>query len=184
MTTPLAQLIPPLGGQQTLERHTASLFNPPGPPTSEPAIVQHAFGLGRAMYVSAPLGEYLQARRNVDPWAKRLACNLIAALLPEPLLDTDAPPGVELVLNRTRDGRLLLHLLNNYVFSEHLGTHDAPRLAELHVALNESRVGPIGSASVAPPEQPLTIDHQLRPGWSSLTLPPFAIHQVLILQPT
>jgi hypothetical protein len=180
---PLAHLVPPLGGEQTIEHHTASLFNPPGGASSDAAIIEHTFGRGRAMYVSVAIGEYLRARRNVDAWAKQLVAQLVRRLLREPLVQTDAPAGVELVLNRATDGRLLLHLLNLYVASEHIDTQAVPRLADIHLQLNEARLGSIGSASTAPPLQRVRISRE-RPGWASITVPSLAIHQVVVVTPT
>jgi hypothetical protein len=188
-TVVLARVRPPFGGEQTIDHHTASLYNPP-PLISAvdylaaPGIVAHRYGKGRSLYVSVGIGQYLQARRNVDPWAKHLAANLLRVLVPEPLLRTDAPPGVELVLNRAPDGRLLLHLLNNYVASEYVSAGEAaPRLAPIRVDVNETRLGPMASAAVGPPEALLPISRRELPGWASVTAPSLQIHQTITLHP-
>jgi hypothetical protein len=178
----LAHLIPPLGGEQTMEHHTASLFNPPGRPSSYPAIVEQQYGRGRAMYVGMAVGEYLRARRNIDAWAKRLVRNLVHRLMRgAELLETDAPAGVELVVNEAADGRLLVHLLNQYVASEHVDTGAGPVLAPIRLELNERRLGEITRAWIAPPLTNVTISRQ-RPGWATVLVPDLAIHKVVVLE--
>jgi hypothetical protein len=51
-------------------------------------------------------------RRAHHPAARCLVAALTERLLPEPLVETDAPPQVELSLRRSADGRLCVHLLN------------------------------------------------------------------------
>src|SRR5207302_8340471 len=99
----------------------------------------------------------------------------------EPLLETDAPPGVELVLNRAADGPLLLHLLNLYVASEHIDTHAVPRLADIQVHLNEKRLGLIDNVLIAPPVECVSISRE-RAGWASITVPSLAVHRTLVLE--
>ena len=91
-------------------------------------------------------------------------------------------PVVELVLNRTPDGRLLLHLLNHYVASDFVShtTAAAPRLAPIQLELNETRLGTINNASAGPPHTTLVIDRR-QPGWATLTLPSLHIHQTITI---
>jgi hypothetical protein len=172
----LARLAPPLGGEQTATHHTASLFNPPGPITDLLAVTRHRFGSGEATYIGMGVGEHLAARRDVDPWVKRLVGNFIGLLLPEPLFRTGAPPGVECLLNRAGD-RLLLHLLNHFAASEFVGAGGGPSAADFDVELNEGRLGRVRAARAAPPSTPLTISRP-NPGLARVTAPAFAIHQV------
>jgi hypothetical protein len=173
----LARLTPPLGGEQSETHHTASLFNPPGPATDLPAVTRRRFGAGEAIYIGMGVGEYLAARRDVDPWVKRLVGNLIDLLLPAPLFRTDAPPGVECLLNRAGD-RLLLHLLNHYAASEFVGAAGGPRVDGFDIEFNEERLGRVRAARVAPSAAPLAIARP-EPGWARVVAPPFAIHQVV-----
>ena len=169
----LATIVSPLGGMRTLERHMASRFNPPGPDTGFPAITSHRYGRGHAIYVAPALGEHIQARREIDPWPKQLVANLLDLLLPDPLLRTSAPAGVETLLNRQGD-RYVVHLLNRYVESSALSARrDAPAIAGIEVALNAARLGRIGSAAVAPTGEPLPVRREA--GWATVAVPPVSI---------
>jgi len=173
----LARVVRPVGGEQTLTRHTAALYNPPGPPSDHPAITEHRYGQGRAFYLAHGIGSHIRLRRDVDPWTKRLVTNLVDLAGARPLRST-APPGVELVLNRAPHGGLLLHMLNHYAASPLLGEEGAPEIAPFRIALDESRYGGILKATAEPG------GHDLEPGyreagWVSLLVPSFSVHQVL-----
>jgi hypothetical protein len=87
-------------------RYASMLSNPPGIPTSYPALSKHRFGEGEVIYASGAfeLWDY-DTQRNVF-------ASLLAGLLKRgPILETNAPKAVELTLFR-RDGNLVLHALN------------------------------------------------------------------------
>jgi hypothetical protein len=174
----LARVIPPIGGEQRVDHHTGALYNPPGAVSSSPAITSHAFGRGRAVYVAHDLGAYITRRRDVDPWAKRLVVNLLNLAPGSRIIRTDAPPGVELVLNRAPHGGLWLHLLNHYGASSMLGTEAGPTLAAIRIELDESRLGRLIGVSAKPQSLALDIDRTASP-WVAVVAPPFDIHQVL-----
>jgi len=174
----LARVVPPIGGEQTIDHHTASLYNPPGPVGTSAAITVHQHGRGRAVYVAHSLGDHIRARRDVDPWTKRLAANIVNLASGATSLRTNAPPGVEFVLNRATHGGLWLHLLNHYGTFQTLGSQGAPELAPIRIDFNETRLGRVTGISAAPPMQSLQVDRTV-PGWASVVTPPFSIHQVL-----
>lgn len=173
----LAQVVGPVGGEQTLTRHTAALYNPPGPPSGHPAITTHRYGRGQAIYLAQGIGSHIRLRRDVDPWTKRLVGNLVDFAGARPLRTT-APPGVELVLNRAPHGGLLLHLLNHYAASASLGPDGGPEIAPFRIELDESRYGRVLHATAEPGGDDVERAYH-EPGWVTLLVPSFSVHQVL-----
>jgi hypothetical protein len=174
----LASVIPPIGGEQRIDHHTASLFNPPGTIATSPAITHHQYGKGRALYLTQALGDHIRSRRDVDPWTKRLAANIAGLAAGEPSLRTDAPPGVEVVMNRAPEGGLWIHLLNHYGAHSALGVDVGPDIAPIRIDINEAKVGRVETIVAAPPAQPLSID-RTKDGWATIVAPRFGVHQVL-----
>jgi hypothetical protein len=171
--TPLATVVQPLGGYRTRLRHTASRFNPPGAATDAAGVTWHRYGAGQAVYVACALGDHVSARHEVDPLAKRFGANLVDLLLPNPLLRTNAPSGVELLLNR-RPGGYTLHAFNHYLAAGGGdGRRDAPAVAGVHVVLDERRLLRIGRARLVPEGKCLEV--RRADGMAALDLPAFAI---------
>jgi hypothetical protein len=181
----LALVHQPLGGYRTLERHTASRFNPPGQSTGAAAVTLHRFGRGQALYFASAIGDHITARHLVDPWPIRLVAHALDLLLPEPVLLTNAPAGVELLLNRhgpsSSGGRLVLHAFNHYVTGV---PGDAGRdgllVGPTSIRLNRSRVGEVRSAHLVPEWSPLPIQHDET--WFRLELPPFTMTSAVLLE--
>jgi len=97
---------------------TTVLWGYPSPdPAAESVLgVSREVGAGRTIYVAIPLEHEAPAfawgTGGLESiWTRRLATNLVRSLLPDPLLVTDAPAGVELVLNAHAD-HWSLHLLD------------------------------------------------------------------------
>lgn len=76
----------------------------------EVAAVVSEFGRGR---IAAVFGPVCQAYyRCHHPGLREMIGALAKRLFPEPMLQTDAPPCVDVALRRAADGRLAVHLLN------------------------------------------------------------------------
>jgi hypothetical protein len=90
--------------------------------------------LGDGMIGAAwgPVGE--DFRQVHHPAARALIARLAERLLPEPMLEVDAPPHVDASLRRAQDGRLCVHLLN---------LSDAQRAEHYLACENVPTVGPI-----------------------------------------
>ncbi len=174
----LAQLGLPVGGLRTPDRHVGGMMNPPGPPTTIPSITINRAGRGQSIYVGVGLGSYISARRNQDPWAKVLASNLVSLLLTDPLLTTDAPPGVELLLARQRD-RLIMYAFNHYLVHDNLGAaRGGPALAPFRVSVNTARLGSVRSAQLAPDGVFLPV--LLSSGYVSVDVPRLEIAEIVV----
>jgi hypothetical protein len=91
-----------------------------GTPAEDPRVLDRAHARERVLqrFLGVPLdhdppaGGAWGTGGLESAWSARLAGNLVRRLLPDPLLTTDAPPAVELVLN-AHDGHWALHLLDH-----------------------------------------------------------------------
>ncbi len=95
------------------------LYGYPPPDESDTMVIgiEREEGLGCSVYIGVPLdGDEPEAPgRGTEglesAWTRRIADNLVRHLLPDPMLTTDAPPGVALVLQDHGD-RWVLHLVD------------------------------------------------------------------------
>lgn len=107
-----------------------------------PAIVEQNVGSGKCVYVA--FTPKCSGFRNI--WVKLLTRKLIRSQLADPLIETDAPAGLEFTLNRQRD-RLVLHLVNHHAGDiDRLSLGSSP-LAVRDVTVRLSR-GAMGASSV------------------------------------
>ncbi|MGI5818604.1 MAG: family 10 glycosylhydrolase [Armatimonadota bacterium] len=143
-----------------------------------PAATVAALGEGMIGAAWGPVGAGHRAAHH--PAIRHLIAALAQRLLPEPMLEVDAPPNVDVSLRRAADGRLCVHLLN-------LST--AQRAENFLAVEDAARVGPI--------EVRLRLDQQpeavtLEPGgehieWSyedgllTATVPELAVHAAVVI---
>lgn len=176
----------------SLEKMTFAFHNPPSAEVSNhPAIALNHYGKGLAMFVACSLGgTEIRRHQNVlsDPqsdipqvheWAMQLAENLALRLVNEPLLKSEAPAGVEIVINR-QPGRHVVHLLNN-LLDPMLFSDNRPgriTLADISFAVNEQRIGVVRQARAADGQE-LPLKHEGK--WAKITLPRLGVHEVLAL---
>lgn len=88
------------------------------------AATVNAFGRGKIAAVYGPVASIYF--RSHHPWLRDFIHGLAAELFPRPAVDVDGPPGLDVSLRRTLDGRLSVHLLNTagmplpdrYVFTD------------------------------------------------------------------
>lgn len=175
--------------QAEVTEETSILWHPTNPPlyqTSWPLIVENSYGDGRCVYVAGMVGEDiyrpLMYRRDMDPWLKLLATDLVRRLLPEPVLSTNAPQGVEVVLNR-RGNEYVLHLINTYPGLESgrfLPEQGTMQLGGLKVWLNGNVLGKVQSAQVVPDGEPAKLIQE--DGWHALDLPPLEDHLAFAIE--
>jgi len=104
----LATMTLPYTDPRDPTRFSSAISNPPGVPTPLPAVVLNRFGKGRALYTAGGL------ERMEHDAHRSVYRRLLALLSPvEPLLRTDAPPVVEIVLLEQRArGTMLISMLN------------------------------------------------------------------------
>lgn len=180
-----------------VDRMVFSFHNPPSDRvSSDPAITLNSYGDGLAMFVACSLGT-TEIRRHqnmisdpqlgapdvlpqVHAWALQFGENLALRLIDEPLLRSEVPAGVEIVVNK-QEGRHIVHLLN-YLSSPMLFTDDHPgrlELADLPLAINEKRIGHVRRAT--------TFDGTVVPleregKWLRVIVPRLKIHHMIAFE--
>lgn len=84
--------------------------SPPGKYTGRPAITVNQFGKGKAAYICGDIfGAYIERNQ----WnLKNLLKNIINIVVPEKLVEIEAPDVVEVVLTKKRN-KPLIHLINH-----------------------------------------------------------------------
>lgn len=83
-------------------------YPPPDPRQSRPAVTRRAHGQGEVVYIALAL----DTRGFENALTRRLAINLVDRLLGHRLIEVDAPPTLEVVVNR-QPGRLVAHLIDH-----------------------------------------------------------------------
>jgi hypothetical protein len=174
-------------------RLTFAFHNPPSEQQSDhPAITINDFGKGKAIFVACSLGTHeIRRHQNIlsDPetdlpqvheFALQLAQNLAASLIEEPIVRSDVPAGVGIVINR-KNGRHIVHLLNNLL--DPILFSDSRRglvvLSSLRFAINEKRTGPIRRASLGDGrELPIKKDGK----WVTVTVPQLTVHEAVVFE--
>jgi len=80
-----------------------------GPRTGKPLITLNRVGKGSVMYIAAPIGREIGLRE--DPWLKYAIARAVRKFAPPLVLQSDVPPGVQVVLGRKR-GSPAVHVIS------------------------------------------------------------------------
>ena len=136
------------------------------------------YGAGTVIYLGCSVGsgEHLHRRELVQ-----LSRNLLAHLEPEPLVRSETPPEVEVVVNR-QGTRHVVHLLNHYGDMTQMfdRRYDVPRLARVTVWLNERRIGPVSRIVRVPQDRELAIERDAN--WVRLVADELAIQEIFVIE--
>ncbi len=154
---------------------------PPDPKRTSPAICRRAHGAGSFTYAAWRLGAVIASGHLMGTWPKRLAQTLVAAQITEPVLRTDAPPGVEIVANETGDD-IVLHLINhNAGRPEALAVAPGDQVQrDITITLGPRIAGQVIRCRSMPEDAPVRMRRVGR--YAELILPPLAIHRVIVCQ--
>jgi len=142
------------------------------------AATVNAFGRGKVAAVYGPVASIYF--RSHHPWLRDFVRGLTAELFPEPAVTVDGPPGLDVSLRRTRDGRLSVHLLNTagmplpdrYVFTDFIPPVEGIKLT----VATEARPS---SVTWVPDGGPL--DWSWTDGRLTVTVPRLGIHGVVVI---
>ena len=144
-----------------------------------PGLTEHRFGAGLCRYLAfAPKTNGLP-----NAWVKLLLRKLVRAAVPQPLLLTNAPAGVEVTLNR-QQGRLVVHFVNHHAGDpERLSIDSSPlRLAGINAAIDLKQAGLPEAKTVRSVPGGETAPTEIRDGRLAFIVPDFAIHAVLVVE--
>lgn len=189
---PLAYFTYPIA-PWSLSRMTFAFHNPPSDtPSGDPAVTLNRVGKGQAMFVACSLGtQEIRRHQNIisDPetdlpqvheFALQLGHNLALRLIPEPILRSDVPAGISIVVNE-QSGRYIVHLLNNLLdpvlFSD--SRSGLVKLANLKFALNENRTSSLRRAATVSGEE---LRIQRNGKWAAVTVPQLGVHEAVIFE--
>jgi hypothetical protein len=161
-------------GEAEVTDATTILWGYPAPAHAPvmPLAVAHQFGQGQCLYLAIDLA--VQGFGSL--WLRMLGRNILRMLLTDPAITVEAPPSVEVVLNR-QGSRCVLHLLNHAA-----GAADStPYAFDVHgirVRLH-TRLGDLTSASVV--GEDLVLPLQQEAGGAALAVPPLRTQMALVL---
>ncbi|GAA3407891.1 beta-galactosidase trimerization domain-containing protein [Paenibacillus hodogayensis] len=157
-------------------RHVYHQHAHPAIRTDDPAITVHPFGKGACVYIAAPVEASFW--RTGSPWLRRIYMDCLKLLRPEPLLEVEAPIGIE--VNLMRQGtRLIVHLVQ--VREEKAGGSKT-FIEEIWPVFNirvKIRAKP-QSAYLAPDRQPLALVEE--GDGVSLIVPEVGLHAMVVLE--
>ena len=182
---PLAYYTYPIA-RWSRETHLWAGPNPPGQDTSrDAAVTLNRFGRGKAVYVGCPLRKFkrFESGREDSPNARELlqvGKNLAAFLIEDPLIRSEAPSAVEVVVNR-QGNRYIVHFLNHYagVSSLHDRAHAGPVLSDVGVWLNQSRIGRVKRIIPVPCGEETEVETD--GNWVRVAVPQLGIHEMVMV---
>jgi len=162
-------------------------FPPKAEGSNDPAVTLNHFGQGRAMFLACPLGRG-EIRSHRYTWNEareypiQFGSNLARFMIGQPLLKGTTPAGVEVVVNLQRN-RHIVHLLNNYVAGQYYDNRRGIlKLADVPVAVNESRIGTVKRAvRVADGKEKELPIHRESP-WISIRVSELLVHEIIVLE--
>lgn len=144
-----------------------------------PASIVAPHGRGKIATIPGPAATAYHGKHH--PATRALIGDAARAIIPEPMVELDGPPTVDLALRRTADGRLALHLLNltNAQRGERYVAPDfippvGPMTARLRLPEKPKRV------TWMPEGEPL--DWTWRDGIATVTIPRLEIHGAVVIE--
>ena len=155
-------------------------YNHPHKDSGKPMITVNDFGNGKCMYIAAPIGMEIEETNN--SWLKQLMLNMVDYLLPERIIETDAPAGVEIILNHQHDkGRHIIHLINNYVVMGGRISLDeeGPVLGPVNIRCRLEKIGDV--KKVYSPDNE-NISWTTNESWLKVEIPSIKTHSIIIIE--
>jgi len=170
-------------------------YPPPDAAQSHPALILNRYGKGTCIYSSVsfphranPWAALVRGERRTAMaaggnaldvvWTERLIRNALDLLLPQRILDTNAPPGVEVTLNRWQES-YLVHLINHQAGDPTNPCYAGDRLhlQDIKIWLNTERLGALSQASLVPSGTPLAT--KISGSQFEVTVPSLDIHSLV-----
>jgi hypothetical protein len=170
-------------------------YPPPDEEQRHPAIVLNQYGRGVCIYSAVGFphrtnmwAELINRDRKTAMsaggnaleviWTERIARNIIELLLPQRVLETDAPVGVEVTLNRSQDS-YFVHLINHCAGDAVNPSYAGERLVmrKIVVRLNRERLGSLSRAWLLPSKEAL--ETRVLGEWLEIVVPDFHVHSLL-----
>jgi hypothetical protein len=148
-------------------------------------ITVNHVGKGKAVYLGCALSKPFTPLPPQQRLMARLCANIVHWLDTDPILRSESPSGVEIVVGRDETGRgprHVVHFLNHYVAESMYDRDDrsAPVLSDVAVWLNEQRVGKVSRLIRRSDgaELPLIVED----GWVEVRLDRLRVHEMVVLE--
>jgi hypothetical protein len=170
----LAALIDP-AVESRPHRHVYHQHAHPARDTGNPGIVAHRYGHGACVYL--PFAAEASYWATGSPALRRAYLACLTRLRPQPLLEVDAPIGVEITL-MAQPGRWILHLVQ---VREERSSHSPTYIEQIwpiHNITARIRRQP-AAIHLAPTGEP--IPFTTTNGVTQFTIPEVALHQIIVL---
>ena len=140
-----------------------------------PAAIQR----GQIIYFAHPI--FSMYKRHGARVYKRMVLNSLARLLPEKLIQTDAPTTAHITLTRQPSGRTIAHLLHYIPERRYEGIDTIEEVIPLYnvqlaVRLQQAPT----NAYLAPSQEPLQVDYA--GGYASVTVPKVDGHAMVVFE--
>ena len=106
---------------------------------------------------------------------------LISYLEEEPLVSSETPPEVEVIVNKQGE-RHIVHMLNHYGDMTHIydRRYDVPKLANVSIWINEKRIGSIKKIIRVPDNEEMKIERD--GSWVHLLAGELAIQEIFVIE--
>jgi|GEM_PF-1627892 len=182
-------------GNYTSETSSFTRVNSPQIENSgDPAITLNHYGKGKVIYIGCNFGNgEIVSKENaadilglnsdiIHAYPRQLADNIVNRLLDcGKTLITNAPPGVEVVLNK-QENRYIVHLLNNYniPFLFYDTQRESIKLAKIWVKINERLTGTIREIKQVYSKN--NIKFTRNGDYITWQVPELAIHEMFVLE--
>jgi hypothetical protein len=157
-------------------RHVYHQHAHPAIRTNDPAVTVHPFGQGACVYIAAPIEASYW--KTGSPWLRRIYLDCLKLLRPKPLLEVEAPLGVEVNLMR-QGSRWIVHLVQ---VREEKAAGSKTFIEEIWPLYNikvKIRKKP-ERLYLAPQLQPLPFDEE--EDGISFTVPEVGLHAMVVLE--
>lgn len=190
-----ANLVYPLKPLNSLYKMQKRITNAPdGASPTAPAVTVHRFGAGFGVCVAVPLSQSVMPNmfgkgHPYHYWPRKWLANLMFRLLSDPLLLPVSPLGVEVVVNaQPARRRHVVHLFNHYGLkgvpvkrdSSYEPNPQTVALADVRIAINLDRIGPVNDVKPALTGQSLTIARN--GNWLYVTIPKLEQQEIILLE--
>jgi len=157
---------------------TTVLWGVPQPDYSKsyPGIIINKYGKGNCIYIST----FLKCNGQENLWSKRLLIKLTEKYCQDKTIITNAPPGVEIVLNKQKN-RFILHLINHYMGCTEKFSFNDNRIVikQVKIMLDLQKIGKITKVySPFVKEIPYKITEKVL----EIDIPDFCINMLIVIE--
>lgn len=159
-------------------KQAGSDWHAPSGQSAGVALACQRVGRGQAWWIGAPIGDHIEDWGSNDPWTKAWLGYLIRSLGGGSMFEISDPPGYLRVVARSKDGKLVLHMINLLPTAHESYSSEIGESCEVQVALPKR--GSIPRVRCEPEGIDLAVEEHT--GQWHVQVPPFGIHIALVIE--